>query len=686
MKYLVSSLNLKILVYCFFLLFSVKAYSVECQFITEKCIQLANEGDSEAQYSLGLLYSGFQFEVKDRDYAVAYTWFKKAALNKNMKAQFSLGVMYENGIGAKQNIKTAIKWYKKAAKNKLSVAQLNLGVIYDNGVDVKKNIKTASKWYKRAAIKGIDREQYHLDALYSLGHGLSSKQYYRNAYKWYVESEVKQPNSFSLILGDFKLNGFGSDKSYDLALKSYLVAAKAGFDRASFELGVVYLILRDFEKAFSSFEIAVSQGNVVAMYNIAVILNFKDYPNRKNIDSAFKWYEKAANQGDLRSQKKLASEYVRNRNSKYSKRDGFSTIITPEKNHTLSFNWYKKAAEQGDLESQAKIASMYSQGIGVEINDKLAFKWAKNAAELGNKVAARQVSKLYRNGVGTPVNAQASQKWSKIATSYRFDRWSIKSRNKPSRPFNTIGLVRDKKVFERKKINNENRLLIDAETGDVDSQVTVGWRFLEGVIYKRDYGKAYKWLKKASNHGDRRGQFYLGKMYADGLGVPKDYVKAHELYTQAAKSDFNLARFGLVDLYKNGYGVEKDNAEAFRWFKEAYQALVNGRLREEKKSLKRISSMSRQKSIKKNNAIYFTEYALKLIDNPLGVKDYKTAFAWYEKAALREYDHGQYKLGFFYENGLGVPKNLSKALSWYKKAANQRHNLARSRLKELKID
>ena len=51
--------------------------------------------------------------------------------------------------------------------------------------------------------------------------------------------------------------------------------------------------------------------------------------------------------------------------------------------------------------------------------------------------------------------------------------------------------------------------------------------------------------------------------------------------------------------------------------------------------------------------------------------DYVNAAGWYRKAAQKGHADSQYRLGFLYELGLGVPKNYKEALLWYEKAANQ---------------
>jgi len=42
---------------------------------------------------------------------------QNAAENGNIKAQFNLALLYENGEGIEQNLEKALYWYQKAAEN-----------------------------------------------------------------------------------------------------------------------------------------------------------------------------------------------------------------------------------------------------------------------------------------------------------------------------------------------------------------------------------------------------------------------------------------------------------------------------------------------------------------------------------------------------------------------------------------
>ena len=56
-------------------------------------------------------------------------------------------------------------------------------------------------------------------------------------------------------------------------------------------------------------------------------------------------------------------------------------------------------------------------------------------------------------------------------------------------------------------------------------------------------------------------------------------------------------------------------------------------------------------------------------------KQYKKAFEYYKKAAKKDDAYAQYSLGFMFEHGQGVEKNINKAKEWYEKAAKQKCSL-----------
>ena len=69
-------------------------------------------------------------------------------------AQYNLGLMYDNGEGVLEDDKEAVKWYRKAAEKGHAPAQNNLGFMYDNGEGVLEDYATAYAWINIAAANG----------------------------------------------------------------------------------------------------------------------------------------------------------------------------------------------------------------------------------------------------------------------------------------------------------------------------------------------------------------------------------------------------------------------------------------------------------------------------------------------------------------------------------------------------
>lgn len=106
------------------------------------------------------------------DYTTALKKFKPLAEQGNADAQYNLGIMYRNGRGVSQDYNQAVRWYTMAAEQGLADAQLNLGVMYDNGQGVVQDNKQAVRWYTMAAQNGIPRAQSNLGLMYVNGKGI----------------------------------------------------------------------------------------------------------------------------------------------------------------------------------------------------------------------------------------------------------------------------------------------------------------------------------------------------------------------------------------------------------------------------------------------------------------------------------------------------------------------------------
>ena len=89
----------------------------------------------------------------------------KKAESGDAVAQYSLGLVYENGWGVDENISSAVEWYMLAANKGNANAQYHLGLCYENGNGVKKDTDLAVEWYQKASAQGIEMAHNRVDAI-----------------------------------------------------------------------------------------------------------------------------------------------------------------------------------------------------------------------------------------------------------------------------------------------------------------------------------------------------------------------------------------------------------------------------------------------------------------------------------------------------------------------------------------
>lgn len=111
-------------------------------------LQLANRGDSDAQFNVALHYQdGIELP---QDYSKAYYWFRKAANQGHAAAQYSLALLLTKGLGHPKDEREGATWYRMAAEQGHQAAQFNLAVMYENGQGVPKDLIMAYVWFALA--------------------------------------------------------------------------------------------------------------------------------------------------------------------------------------------------------------------------------------------------------------------------------------------------------------------------------------------------------------------------------------------------------------------------------------------------------------------------------------------------------------------------------------------------------
>ena len=143
---------------------------------------LAEAGNAEAQFVLGLMYANGQ--GVEQNYYLAGKMYRLAATQGHSGAQTNLGSLYEECYGTGPcNAEQAANWYRRAAEQDNVIAQYNLGVLYATGRGVAKDPWTAKVLFRQASEAGYTPAQYNLAVSYE--NGLGGPIDLSAAYAWY---------------------------------------------------------------------------------------------------------------------------------------------------------------------------------------------------------------------------------------------------------------------------------------------------------------------------------------------------------------------------------------------------------------------------------------------------------------------------------------------------------------------
>jgi|GEM_PF-991373 len=395
-----------------------------------QAFKLLNAYDSKTPNALkntGAMYENGWGTEKDGQKALIY--YNQAAAGKYYGAYTRIGDMYYSGVlGPADNEKAAL-YYKRAAAYGDSVAMDNLGWIYENSEGEGHNADEALNWYFKAASAGnahafgrlkdiLSRQDS--DARAALKKCRSGKNgdtedcdiYIKNIdlLKIYIKAldqikeRINSPAPEEEILNDIaaeiKDDGKKAYPLYNFLL--YILGAATLFS-------LIFL----FAHAMSLRKLikAAKNGDREAQFKLASII-YEKKPNRKNYETAAKWFIRSAANGNTNSVNKLIEMYY--------------MPIESEKDYPDAFKWYTMAAEKGIENAQLILALMYLSGRGIPKDRAKAAKLFRAAAEKGSKDAWYCLKKLataedsptaqfclgelYQKGLGVQQDTKAAMK------------------------------------------------------------------------------------------------------------------------------------------------------------------------------------------------------------------------------------------------------------------------------------
>lgn len=193
-----------------------------------------------------------------------------------------------------------------------------------------------------------------------------------------------------------------------------------------------------------------------------------------------------------------------------------------------------------------------------------------------------------------------------------------------------------------------------AKLGDITAQCELGKIFLNGdEITSKDFDKAYFWIEKAAKNGNGNAQCMMGVKYLNDLESITD-------------RNIELSKYWLTQSINNNYPL-------------AYMYLALVCIEEEKYD--EAMEYAEKLAYEGNSLGQF------LLGSWYGMEDMhfynldKSGF-WLELAAEAGLPQAQYALGKYYED-LNSNDNKKEALFWYKEAAKNADEDAKSALKRI---
>ena len=174
-----------------------------------------------------------------KDYKTAFELFTILAQEGNTDAQTSLGFMYQNSQGCEKNDAKTLELYTKAAEAKQPYALFNLAILYENGMGgVEHNQFKAFELHLLAAEREVPPAQYETALM--LERGLGCVQNYSESAFWYEEAAKRGHLEAFNNLGVLYKDGLGVVKDEAKCFVCFKRAADGGLAQGLYNLGLLY--------------------------------------------------------------------------------------------------------------------------------------------------------------------------------------------------------------------------------------------------------------------------------------------------------------------------------------------------------------------------------------------------------------------------------------------------------------
>lgn len=229
---------------------------------------------------------------------------------------------------------------------------------------------------------------------------------------------------------------------------------------------------RDYKESVKYLRKAAQQDEAVAQYFLGYLYENGCHGLNRNVQQAFHWYEKSANNGIDEALFKYGLLIIKNEGNPANYRKGCDLFM--------------QAANKGNLNGIYAMGYMYLKGMGVEQNYSEAFSRFHYAASQQHVASIHCLGYCYENGFGVEANLEHAMDAYRFAASKGFEQAIIRLNEIEEKGFKSVSLTDNdqlhtdfvEKGFFKESIPTEN---VEA-TQNIDFEGD--W---EGILYTYDW-------------------------------------------------------------------------------------------------------------------------------------------------------------------------------------------------------
>lgn len=681
--------------------------------------QAAAQNFVPAMVALGEAY------LNQNQYQTAVEWFNKAINQKEVSAYLHLAHANLNEKSPIYDPKAGFLWTLKAAQENVAGAKKELANLYLKGIGTASNQELADQWANQAAQDATSKnptDSWAQTALW-LSNGSTNKMS-QTAYQmkgilvdWQNPNALKETNYNQAPIMDnitsqdlFKPQ-FELVQPNDVPITSY---ADALIDKSidkenKHSVFPFYALNPAIEAIQMENNWVMNKLNLPAPYrNASYYYMYDKYADMDLMDRWVPNWEQELNYMAVFNPLYLRA-LLGDAQSQFQIGQMFEYGLGVEKNYQAAIIFYQNAAEQQHLGAEYNLGMMYLQHPQDEKSDVMALNYLTDSAFKGNRNAQYVLAKVLEQGKVAdngkqyikPDPKQAlSMLYLAAANGYGPAQYELAERlaRQPNSSLNKeekiqhIALIRELyqkaadtgvmeallplafyNAMDNDKQKAEYAFSVakeQADMGDEKAALLLGILYDRGIGTRVDASKAIYWYEHSGVNPVS--QFILGTYMAQGKGVPEDKERAKMFLSKSEAAQFSYADFNLAVLNQlSGHAFLNQLNEAYALGNShAGIVLADYYLAKQEDA----ETMSQAKQIYANLAEKGDAVAqLKLgfiFDQGLGVaQNSAEALRWYTTSAAQGDAKAQYLLGQMYQLGkLGVP-DYQLAKEWYQKAA-----------------